>query len=136
MPHRVDTARAQHLVADVVDAGPLRAHALESGAVAVLTTTDATRDGAPVIGGVSVVPWGAGAIFRTAGERIRIAWDPRSQLIAARAGHECRLCLGGFDVAKGERARACACGVALHAGCFELVVTCQECGRDTRGDAT
>jgi hypothetical protein len=114
---------------DVARAGGralLRVLPLASLDAVVVAAAPATRDGRELVGRLAVVDAGVGAVFRAAGLRAELCWQPAPRRRPAQAGEECRLCFGAC--AAGEEAVACACGAPFHPECRALCVTCPGCG--------
>jgi hypothetical protein len=104
----------------------LRLHRLPEGDALVLSATDATCDGMPMIGSLAIVPLGSGAIVRGGGMQVNVLWRVSARREIAGTRQRCRLCAGGF-VAE-EVVIVCACEEAFHDECERVRHDCPSCG--------
>lgn len=133
MPHELNVDGERIPLGDVVDIGRgagkplLRLIALAGGGAAVISATEATRDGRPLIGRLGIIGWGSGALVRAGRLRVEIAWRAAAARQAGRGDDRCRLCFGAF--APGEVAVTCrSCQVLFHLECDEVRLDCLACG--------
>ncbi len=146
MPHEIHFDETRVIVEDVVEidrpdlGARVRIHRAADGAVVIVVATDATRDGAPLLGNLGVVAAGAGAIVRCGRLRLEIAWNPtavrRRPSAAGVSGassslsQRCRVCFGAF--APAEIVVACACDESFHDDCDHARRDCPACGAPRR----
>jgi len=132
MPHEVAIENVRHVLRDAVALGrhgdgPLVClRRVASGDAVVMTTSDATRDGLPLLGGLCLVEWGASALLRVGGVRIEINWRASAERRIAAANEKCRLCFGAFE--EGEPQILCVCRERLHLDCDAVRFDCPACG--------
>ena len=143
MAHELHFDEARVIVDDVVEiARPdlgarIRVHRARDGAAVVIVASDATCDGAPLLGNVAVVAAGAGAIVRCGKLRVKIAWNAtavRRLVCAADAApgalavdsRRCRVCFGPF--VPDETVVVCACDEGFHEDCDRARLDCPGCG--------
>jgi len=132
MPHVIAIADRRHVLRDEVLIGRasgdvlLRALRGPDGEAIVLASGDATRDGAPMLGRLGVVPWGAGAVLRVDRVRIEVGWCGGTAPGRARPGDRCALCFG--TLAPGEAAVVCDCTLTFHDDCNRARINCPGCG--------
>jgi hypothetical protein len=141
MPHVLTLGSARFIVddgVDVVDVGripngpPLvRAHRLPSGDTVVITGSEASRDGLPLLGNLALVSWGQGGLLRVAGVRVVIEWEARAARRVIGAGRSCRLCFGAFG--SEEQGVICPCEAVFHGDCDAARADCPGCGRRREG---
>lgn len=136
MAHEIIIDGTPHTWRGAADLGPagrpwLRAHRLANGDTVVITAAAATRDGAPLLGNLAVVPWGASALLRVGAARVEIAWQSRAETGTAPAATRCRLCFGA--VTAGELQVQCSCAATFHEECDRVRHTCPACGQPPGG---
>lgn len=132
MPHVIVVANTRTSLRDVVELGRngepprLRFHPTPAGDVVVLAVAASRIDGRPLIGGLAVVEWGAGALVRAQDLRVEIVWEAGRTTRAAAGRQRCVLCYGAFGLR--ETIVACACDSPLHADCAAAMISCPSCG--------
>jgi hypothetical protein len=138
MPHEIVVEGERRALHDVIELQRstarawLRAHKLTNGDALLIAAGDVLRDGAPMPGGLAIVERGAGALVRSAGQRVEVAWRGGASRRAAAARECCRLCFGAF--ADAEPAVTCACEAAFHQECDLARIDCPACGFAPEGD--
>lgn len=132
MPHEIIFAGERRALRDIVEidhpgqARLGRVLRLANGDAVVITAVEATRDGVPMLGNISVVSWGVGALIRVARMLVEVVWRAQSAPRAAEAGRRCRVCFGSFTA--GELAVACPCAALFHSDCHTAYLSCPDCG--------
>ena len=143
MPHEIHFDDTRLIVHDVVEidrpelGARVRVHRAQDGAAVVVAASDATCDGAALLGNVVVVAAGAGAIVRCGKLRVNIAWNAtavRRRACAADAtrgalaasSRRCGVCFGSFVA--DETAVVCACDETFHDDCDRVRLDCPACG--------
>jgi hypothetical protein len=132
MPHVILTDSQRHALTEVVDLAVtggsplLRVHRTASGDAVAMANSDLMRDGLPLCGNLTLIPWGSSAVLRVRQLRVEIRWLARSEPRWAPPGQRCRLCFGAF--AADESAVACSCEAAFHRDCELVRLTCPACG--------
>jgi hypothetical protein len=132
MPHEILIAdqrlplRSELTLAVRADGPVLWLRRMANGDAVVVTGTDATRDGLPLLGGIGIVEWGTSALVRLGGVRIEIVWRTVAERRPAEDLAECPICFGAFE--PGVLAIACRCETLFHDECNAARVDCPDCG--------
>ena len=142
MPHEIHFDDTRVIVDDVVEldrpelGARVRVHRARDGAAVVVVASDATCDGAALLGNVVVVAAGAGAIVRCGKLRVNIGWNATAVRrracgdtaagASAPSSRRCRVCFGSFVPA--ETVVACACDESFHEDCDRARLDCPGCG--------
>jgi hypothetical protein len=134
MPHELHFDHERVIVDDIVEidradvAARLRVHRASDGSAVIVAASATTRDGAPLVGNLAVVPAGTGAILRSGRLRIALTWSATA--VRRRAGttgsRRCRVCFGAFMAE--EIVVACGCDETFHDECDRARVDCPACG--------
>jgi hypothetical protein len=131
MPHVIDVDGSRTVLRSGVDLGRnggrplLRFVPLESGDLVVFAPAGAALDGRPMVGGIAVVSWGAGALVRARDLRVVVRWEHAREIRSAPAGSRCGLC---FGPAASETVVVCYCRTPVHEDCFAVLINCSSCG--------
>jgi hypothetical protein len=136
MPHAIVLGDRSIPLDDVVELGRhgggsrVRFERLPSGDAVVMVPAGGRLDGAPMLGGIALIDWGAEALVRVAGLRIEVRWRASGERRSATAGMRCSLCFG--SVVPGEVVSLCRCEAPLHEECAAVMISCPCCGAPTQ----